>query len=141
MASTSQSRGVSSACRASMSSARFNVRRHQTPCQHIREYPGAAKYRQEDTFRLDVKQYVPVDNPRPRDGDITIIAAQGNGFPKVELLAGVFLSLRDMSSGLDQYRSVTSPCGMICFHTRTGAMSGLEEFGSRTCPINRPAGF
>ncbi len=66
-----------------MSSALFNVQRHRTPCQHVREYPGAAKDRQEHVFHLDIKQYTPVDNPRPQVGDVTIVAAHGNGFPKV----------------------------------------------------------
>jgi len=69
-----------------MSSALFSVHRHQTPGQHIREYPGAAKHRQEHVFQLDIKQYIPIDNPWPQAGDVTIIAAHGNGFPKVDCL-------------------------------------------------------
>jgi hypothetical protein len=30
-----------------------------------------------------VKQYIPLDNPKPQPGDVTILAAHANGFPKV----------------------------------------------------------
>lgn len=69
-----------------MSSALFSVHRYQTRGQHIREYPGAAKHTQEHIFQLDIKQYIPVDNPQPQAGDVTIVAAHGNGFPKVACL-------------------------------------------------------
>ena len=38
---------------------------------------------QDETLRLAVKQYVPKDNRSPRKGDLTIIGAHANGFPKV----------------------------------------------------------
>lgn len=56
---------------------------HISPCQHIREYPRAIATEQEETLWLSVKQYVPIDNPNPKPGDITIIGAHANGFPKV----------------------------------------------------------
>jgi hypothetical protein len=31
---------------------------------------------------MAVKQYTPLNNPNPKPGDITIIAAHANGFPK-----------------------------------------------------------
>lgn len=31
---------------------------------------------------MAVKQYIPKDNPNPRPGDVTIIGAHANGFPK-----------------------------------------------------------
>lgn len=34
-------------------------------------------------MHLAVKQYIPLDNPNPQPGDVTIIAAHANGFPKV----------------------------------------------------------
>ena len=55
---------------------------HKVPCQYIREYPRALANTQEDVLHLAVKQYVPVDNPNPQPGDITIIGAHANGFPK-----------------------------------------------------------
>jgi hypothetical protein len=66
-----------------MSSNLFHVIEHVLPGQHIREYPRGTSVKQEDTFRLAVKQYIPVDNPNPQPGDVTIIGAHGNGFPKV----------------------------------------------------------
>ncbi|OJD19017.1 hypothetical protein ACJ73_08672 [Blastomyces percursus] len=60
----------------------FKVIEHTVPCQHIREYPRAIATEQEETLWLSVKQYVPLDNPNPKPGDITIIGAHANGFPK-----------------------------------------------------------
>jgi hypothetical protein len=53
------------------------------PCQHIREYPHATADRQEEVLSLSVKQYIPLDNLQPSPGDVTIIGAHANGFPKV----------------------------------------------------------
>lgn len=60
----------------------FKIVEHTVPCQHIREYPGATAHEQEDTLYLAVKQYIPLDNPNPQRGDVTIIGAHANGFPK-----------------------------------------------------------
>lgn len=38
---------------------------------------------QEAVFRLAVKQYTPLENLSPQPGDVTIIGAHANGFPKV----------------------------------------------------------
>ncbi|EGC41274.1 toxin biosynthesis protein [Histoplasma capsulatum var. duboisii H88] len=65
-----------------MISGPFCVIEHLSPCQHIREYPRAIATEQEETLWLSVKQYVPIDNPNPKPGDITIIGAHANGFPK-----------------------------------------------------------
>ncbi|PGH12088.1 hypothetical protein AJ79_04487 [Helicocarpus griseus UAMH5409] len=65
-----------------MISGPFHVVEHVSPCQHIREYPRAIATEQEETLWLSVKQYVPIDNPNPKPGDITIIGAHANGFPK-----------------------------------------------------------
>ena len=61
----------------------FRVIEHVVPCQHIREYPHATADAQEEVLSLSVKQYIPLDNPHPSPGDITIIGAHANGFPKV----------------------------------------------------------
>jgi hypothetical protein len=66
-----------------MSSTKFLVKEHIVPCQHIREYPQATANKQEDILHLAVKQYIPLDNQSPHHGDVTIIAAHANGFPKV----------------------------------------------------------
>jgi hypothetical protein len=65
------------------SSSPFRVVEHVVPSQHIREYPAATAHAQEDVLNLAVKQYIPLDNPNPQPGDVTILAAHANGFPKV----------------------------------------------------------
>ena len=60
----------------------FRIVSHRVPSQHIREYPQATAESQEDLLYLAVKQYIPVDNPDPQPGDVTIVAAQACGFPK-----------------------------------------------------------
>ncbi|KZF26294.1 putative toxin biosynthesis protein [Xylona heveae TC161] len=65
-----------------MSSSSFVVHKHEVPCQHIREYPRATSNAQEDMLHLVVKQYCPRNNLSPKPGDVTILAAHGNGFPK-----------------------------------------------------------
>ena len=66
-----------------MSQNLFGVKSHLVPCQHIREYPGALLGEQEDVLQLAVKQYIPLENIEPKKGDVTIIGAHANGFPKV----------------------------------------------------------
>jgi hypothetical protein len=61
----------------------FHIVEHKVPCQHIREYPGATLRTQEDVLHLSVKQYIPWDNLNPQPGDVTIVGAHGNAFPKV----------------------------------------------------------
>lgn len=60
----------------------YRIIEHKIPCSYIREFPHALANNQEDTLHLAVKQYIPIDNPNPRPGDITIIGAHANGFPK-----------------------------------------------------------
>lgn len=64
-------------------SSPFRIVEHVIPSQHIREYPGATANEQEEPLQLAVKQYIPLDNPKPQPGDVTILAAHANGFPKV----------------------------------------------------------
>jgi hypothetical protein len=65
------------------SSLVFEIKQHTLECQHIRDYPRATLGGQEDVLFLAIKQYIPRDNPYPEDGDLTIIGAHANGFPKV----------------------------------------------------------
>ncbi|CAL3968776.1 unnamed protein product [Diplocarpon coronariae] len=65
-----------------MASSVFQVKEHVLECQHIREYARATSESQEAVLKLAIKQYTPLDNPSPRDGDVTIIGAHANGFPK-----------------------------------------------------------
>ncbi len=66
-----------------MSSRHFTVKEHIVEAQHIREYARATAHNQEERLRLAVKQYIPKNNPNPQPGDVTIIGAHANGFPKV----------------------------------------------------------
>lgn len=68
-----------------MSAHLFHVEKHVVPCQHIREYPLGTANAQDDVLHLAVNQYIPLDNSRPSSGDVTIIGAHANGFPKVSL--------------------------------------------------------
>lgn len=61
----------------------FHVKEHSVEAQHIREYPKATAHSQEEVLHLAVKQYIPKSNPNPQAGDVTIIGAHANGFPKV----------------------------------------------------------
>jgi hypothetical protein len=63
----------------------FEIREHTIECQHIRQYARATANSQEDVLHLAVKQYIPLDNQNPKEGDITIIGACANGFPKASL--------------------------------------------------------
>jgi pimeloyl-ACP methyl ester carboxylesterase len=60
----------------------FHVIEHIVPAQHIRDFPRALLDAEETVLHLHVKQYIPIDNPNPRPGDVTIIGAHANGFPK-----------------------------------------------------------
>ena len=61
----------------------FKIIDHILPCQHVREYAHATRNKQEVVLQLAIKQYVPLNNLSPKDGDVTIIAAGGSGMPKV----------------------------------------------------------
>jgi hypothetical protein len=65
----------------------FRVVEHTIRGQNIRERPGAVKSGHEQDIRLAVKQYIPLDNPSPQEGDVTLIGAHANGFPKVSHLS------------------------------------------------------
>ena len=65
-----------------MASQVFSITEHTLPCSHIREYARSTADSQEDVLHLAIKQYTPRDNPNPQPGDLTIIGAHANGFPK-----------------------------------------------------------
>ncbi|KAL4923432.1 Alpha/beta hydrolase family-domain-containing protein [Aspergillus undulatus] len=60
----------------------FRIIEHTIRCQNIRERLGAVKPGHENDLRLAVKQYIPKDNTTSRYGNITIIGAHANAFPK-----------------------------------------------------------
>jgi hypothetical protein len=65
-----------------MSSQYFWKDEHSVEASHIRGFPRATGTNQEEVLHLAVKQYTPLSNTNPKPGDITIIAAHANGFPK-----------------------------------------------------------
>ena len=65
-----------------MSSTLFRYQKHVVPCQHIRGYPRSLAKKQEDVLHLEVKQYTPRSNSAPQTGDVTVIGAHSNAFPK-----------------------------------------------------------
>lgn len=82
-----------------MSTTNFNVKEHIVEAQHIREYARATSFSEEEILKLAVKQYTPLDNPNPQPGDVTIIGAHANGFPK---------------ASTSSYSS-TYPCSLLTF--------------------------
>ncbi|KAL2128632.1 hypothetical protein VTI74DRAFT_8919 [Chaetomium olivicolor] len=60
----------------------YRVVEHTVYGSHSREYVSATANGDADRPRLAVKQYIPLDNPDPQPGDVTIIGAHANGFPK-----------------------------------------------------------
>ncbi|KAH6860903.1 Alpha/beta hydrolase family-domain-containing protein [Alternaria rosae] len=65
-----------------MSSKHFRIDEHKIEASHIRGFPRSTSTKQEEVLQLAVKQYTPLNNTSPKPGDITIIAAHANGFPK-----------------------------------------------------------
>ncbi|KAF2691207.1 hypothetical protein K458DRAFT_483272 [Lentithecium fluviatile CBS 122367] len=65
-----------------MSSEFFRVDEHVLEASHIRGFPRSTSTTQNEVLNLAIKQYTPLSNPNPKPGDITIIAAHANGFPK-----------------------------------------------------------
>ena len=73
--------------------ASFHIVEHVVPCQHIRDYPHGTRDKQEAVLRLAIKQYIPLSNLSPQEGDVTIIAAGASGMPKV-LPAHILLTVQ-----------------------------------------------
>ncbi|KAF7552493.1 hypothetical protein G7046_g7392 [Stylonectria norvegica] len=60
----------------------FTIKEHTIEAAHIREYARATANAQDEKLWLHVKEYIPVDNPSPQKGDVTIVGGHANGFPK-----------------------------------------------------------
>ncbi|RKL49902.1 hypothetical protein BFJ70_g1075 [Fusarium oxysporum] len=60
----------------------FRMVQHIVNGCHTRDHRAATANGDDDTPKLSVKQYIPLDNSTPKPGDLTIIAAHANGFPK-----------------------------------------------------------
>jgi len=65
-----------------MSSKHFRIDQHKLEASHIRGFSRSTSTTQEEVLHLSIKQYTPLTNPTPKPGDITIIAAHANAFPK-----------------------------------------------------------
>ncbi|KAF2706824.1 alpha/beta-hydrolase [Pleomassaria siparia CBS 279.74] len=65
-----------------MSSEFYKVKEHVLEASHIRTFHRTTSTHQNEVLHLSIKQYTPFENPHPRPGDITIIAAHANAFPK-----------------------------------------------------------
>ncbi|KAL2874997.1 hypothetical protein SGCOL_009841 [Colletotrichum sp. CLE4] len=74
----------------------FRIKEHVLDGSHIREFPRALSRSQDDVLKLAVKEYIPKDNPNPQPGDVTIIGAHANGFPK-ELYEALWQDLHAQS--------------------------------------------
>lgn len=74
----------------------FSTKTHIISAQHIRQYYRATATSPEEELKLVVKQYTPLDNPKPKPGDATIIACHGAGFFK-ELYEPFFDDLYELS--------------------------------------------
>ena len=60
----------------------FRTVEHVVPTQHTRQNPWGTTPGHERDLKLVVKQYIPTSLCEPQQGDITIIGAHANGFPK-----------------------------------------------------------
>ncbi|KAI0026070.1 prolyl aminopeptidase-like protein [Xylariomycetidae sp. FL0641] len=74
----------------------FHIKTHIVPGQHVREFARATAHSQNAALQIHVKQYVPKDNPCPAPGDVTIVGAHANGFPK-ELYEALWAELHAQS--------------------------------------------
>lgn len=92
-----------------MSTARFRIKEHVLPTSHIREYPRGVVDDQEVVLNLAVKQYTPLEAKYEDEGDVTIIGAHANGFPKVTM----YYILGFQQTHAYDIRNYTSLYGMI----------------------------
>lgn len=106
-----------------MSASLFQCKEHTSSCQHIRNYFRATADSQESILQLAVKQYIPLENPNPRPGDITIVAAHANGFIK-ELYEPLWdeMLLQSRRTGALRIRSI-----WIADTSNTGASGIINE--------------
>jgi len=99
--------------------ASFNVKEYTLPGQHIREFARGTANAQDEVLQVAVKEYVPKDNPEPKEGDVTIIGAHANGFPKVRR-ASFHLVVRRTRA-------------RIILGLRSRSTSGSRQEGRRSC--------
>jgi hypothetical protein len=95
-----------------MSASFFTIKEHIIPCLHIRE-DLVTTSPEDPEWRMHVRQYMPLNNPSPKEGDLTIIGGHGNGFVKVIpfITRDLMLSLTHLYTYLE--RNYTNQSGMI----------------------------
>ena len=114
----------------------FEIKEHTLECQHIREYPRATANSQEEVLYLAIKQYTPLDNPNPKEGDVTIIGAHANGFPKVLSISKSYQTTRTHET-----RNYTSLFGKISTLALKTLASESAASGSQTYRTKAKAEF
>lgn len=110
----------------------FHIKEHVISAAHVREYTHATAVSQEDELKVHVKQYTPKDNPDPQQGDITVIGAHANGFPKVGHETREYGHLELSLNNPAAVRRSTSLCGRSCMMSSRRKGCGCEVSGSRT---------
>jgi hypothetical protein len=60
----------------------FTIKEHIVRAQHSRERVAGTELGHENSLRVHVKQYIPISSPEPKAGDVTIIGAIADAFPK-----------------------------------------------------------
>lgn len=109
----------------------FRVVEHTIRCQNVRERAGAVFDGHQNDLRLAVKQYIPLDNPHPQEGDVTLIGAHANGFPKVHHNSHLCTAVRYLHSYCVT-RSCMSHFGMISTRSCSNVSGEFDLFGLRT---------
>lgn len=61
----------------------FEIKDHVIPCLHLREDIVRTSLDDGADWMMSVRQYTPLDNLKPSEGDVTILGAPCLGFPKV----------------------------------------------------------
>ncbi|KAK7754446.1 hypothetical protein SLS62_003466 [Diatrype stigma] len=100
----------------------FKIVEHTVPAQHVREWPRATANSQEDVLYIHVKQYIPLDNPDPQPGDVTIIGAHANGFPK-ELYEALWAELHARTTSSPAFRIRSIWIADVTNQGRSGALN------------------
>lgn len=110
-------------------SSHFRVIEHTINCSHSREYPAGSANGivGGNELKLAVKQYIPLDNPEPKSGDVTIVATHANGVPKVSLHPGKFPGQLKICK-----RNYMNRCGTTCIISRNKLVSASVAYGWQT---------
>lgn len=105
----------------------FEIKERTIECQHIRQYARATLSSQEDVLQLAIKQYIPLDNHNPQEGDITIIGACANGFPKAGHSFHPYWRLLNLIFT----RNYMSLYGKTCIHVKKPWLQDKRHLDSR----------